>query len=1334
MRLSTLFLLFGVLLGLSLRVEAQSGEQTVHTVLTWKGYAPLTLSDGSVRRVPTFLGAVYQPGSVLGTYTLNLAGTVADGKIRNAVYEALPASDSRIFSNGDLPADVNVQIRTGVTRRQPVSFVVVQPLRRNSQTGQAEKLVSFDYAYTIAARTAARGTTTRTYASASVLNTGNWYKIGVPANGIYKLDKNFLKSLGLDVQNLDPRRLQVYGNATGMLPQLNSDPRPDDLVENAIYVSSGNNSTFGDNDYALFYARGPHVWTQDGSNKRFKHIEHLYTDTAYYFVRVGTNLGKRVATGATLTGASTTISTFTERQYYERDLTNLLRSGRQWLGESFENNTSQNFSFPIPDLVTTTPVQLTSSVAASSPYELDGFGRPLYTYFRVAINGTATNTVQSIQVAGSTSFPEVANTDLANFSTTLSGSPTEVRVTLAYDASTVGNSARAKGYLDYLEVNAQRRLRMSDKILEFRSFDNISANARSQFVVSDAADAFVWDVTDPQVPVQQPLTTNGTTSSFIATTNVLREFVAFKGSDYPNPRAFGQVPNQNLHAVNLDGKLDLVIVCYPPFRAEAERLAQHRRDHDKLNVQVVTTSQVYNEFSSGGQDITAIRDLMKMVYDRAATGKKNFLLLFGDASFDYKADPSNDLTKFPTWWTSRQWPGQQGTATTNNLDRINQNYVPVYESRESFAPIFPRTGSQGNSYSSDDFFGFLDDDEGYWVESSSYETIDIGIGRLPVRTPPGQPSSAVLASTVVDKIIAYDSPEQYGKWRNRITFVADDGDGDFHMNASSEPFANSLPQSYNARKIYLDMYPQVVAAGGQRSPDCNQAIDEAIEQGSLIINYNGHGGPESWAEERLFSKESITRLQNNQRLSFFVTATCDFGPYDNPENTSAGEQLLTDTRSGAVALLTTARLATTTANLGLNTAFYNCVFKPLADNTMPRLGDVMAETKNKSGDPTTINRHFALLGDPTTRLAYPEQEVVVRSINGQSASTSATLKSLDKVELKGEVLRNGALNTGFTGTTQVTVYEKPSTIRTLANETGSTAQNISIQENVIYDGQASVRNGQFAVTFIVPKDINYSLGDGKISLYASDAANRVDAHGSTIVPIGGANTTAQADSLPPRIRLFMDTESFVFGGLTGPSPTLLAHLRDENGINTASSGVGHEITAVLDNDLSKLTILNDYYTAAVDSFQAGTVRYLFKDLSTGPHMLRLKAWDTHNNSSEKETEFIVASDEKLALSHVLNYPNPFSSSTTFHFDQNHSGEDLEVQVQVFTVSGKLVRTLRTTVAGSASHLSALSWDGRDEYNDQLARGVYVYRVSVRLLSSNNAGSTASKYEKLVILN
>lgn len=1316
-----------ILLGLSARVQAQAPEQTLSVTIKWEGYSTLEVAGGAKRRVPTFQGVSYSRNSVIGSYQLRLAGTVGEGRIQNAVYAAFEAADGRLFKASEVPTTVVPQLQTATELHQPVSFVTIQPLRLNAQTGQAEKLISFDYVYSFTS--AARRGNGRTYAAASVLRQGDWYKIGVAAgeetktngrSGIYKLRKSDLTALGLSA-SFDPRLLRIYGNAMGLLPQPNSTARPDDLVENAIFVSSGQNSSFGDNDYVLFYARGPHTWERDGTNQRFRHIQNIYADTAYYFVTASTiaNAGspRRVAAKATPGGTpSATITNFTERQFYEREYVNLLRSGRRWLGEVFDNGTQQNFTFSVPDLEPNSQLQVTSVVAAkSAPQTL--------TFFQVKYGEQVLSNAQTVSGSYDPTYLDAANDNSATYTTTLGASPgADIRINLAYNASSAPTS---KGYLDYLEINALRKLQLSGNFLDFRSFSNIRAGALSEFRLSNAAGVTVWEVTNPRRPVAQSLNLSGSTGSFVAVTDSLREFVAFTGTDFPAPRSFGKVPNQDLHArLNLDGKLDLVIICYPPFKEAAESLAAHRRSHDNLNVAVVTTTEVYNEFGSGGQDVTAIRDMMKMVYDRTEPGKRNFLLLFGDASFDYKSDPTNAKDKLPTWWSSRS-----PFSNSTKADEINQNYVPIYESRESFVQIFAYGKPTGNSYSSDDYFGLLDDDEGEWNEVyGTFETLDIGIGRLPVRATANDPRSAAMAWDVVNKLKAYDSKNAYGKWRNRITFVADDGDNNEHVMTSTEPFANALlttSPSYNVHKVYLDMYPQA----SQRSPRANVAIEEAIDQGSLIINYNGHGGPLAWAEEQILTKATVPRLQNADRLSFFLTATCDFSTYDNPEFDSAGEDFLTHPTTGAIGLLTTARLALLGENVKINQAFYTHLFDQVGGQ-LPRLGDIVAKTKNDS-DAGTVNRNFALLGDPTSRLAYPQQEVVMTTINGKpvGAGQTDTLKSLSKVELRGEVRNNGAINRNFTGTAQITIFEKPSVIRTLGNE--SAALDITVQENIVYAGQASVRNGEFNVSFIVPKDINYSLGLGKISLYAFDPGSMTDANGSAPVPVGGAQELVARDSLAPRIRLFMDTESFVFGGLTKPNTTLLAQLRDENGINTASSGVGHEITSTLDNDPSTLKVLNDFYTAEVDSFQVGRVTYPFKDLATGPHVLRLKAWDTYNNSAEKEIEFIVASNEKLALNHVLNYPNPFSSTTTFHFDHNRSGEDLDVQVQIFTVSGKLVRTLRTTALGSGSHLALLSWDGRDEYSDQLARGVYVYRVSVRAASDN---AVASKYEKLVILN
>ncbi|RPD47222.1 type IX secretion system sortase PorU [Hymenobacter sediminis] len=1300
--------LLGIQLGVSPLVRAQSAEQVVRAHIAWAGTVPVVVR-GQQRQVPSFRGASFRANEQVGTFQITLPGAVREGRLQEVIYEPVPTAEARQLDLAALPPTPALQLTQGLERRRPVTLLAVQPLRRNPQTGQVEKLVSFAYAYTTAALRPS--TTPRSYAKASVLSQGDWYKIGVPGSGIYKLDRKMLADLGLDVQRLDPARLRLYGNAMGTLPQANQAFRPDDLAENPIRFVGDANATFDDNEYFLFYARGPHTWTRAGSAARFQHHLNPYTDTAYYFLTVGSSAGRRVAAAPVVTGASSArITAFTERQFYEVELINLAKSGRTWLGETFTATDQKTFSFPVADLVPGTTVQVTSAVAAASVSP---------SVFQTSVNGqsAASLVVPGYNCSsGSWCYPEIANGSLGTLNYTVPAtSPAEIKIDLTY---TGNNDPSAKGYLDYLELNARRQLRLTGSQLEFRSLENIGPNAISQFELSAPANTTIWDVTNPRHPAEVTAA-NGV---FLARTDTLREFVAFNGTAFPTPRSFGKVANQNLHALNLDGKLDLVIVTHPAFLKEAKELAAHRTTHDGFTVQVVTTSQVYNEFGSGGQDVTAIRDFMKMVYDRAPTGKRQYLLLFGDASYDYKADPTNATAQLPDWWKNR---------LPTNADKINQNFVPVYESVESFDLIMgARPGGQGITYSSDDYYGLLDDTEGAWLPNFSNELVDIGIGRLPVRT-------AEQAATVVKKLIAYDSPVSFGKWRNRLSFVTDDGDRNL-FTAYTEQLTgplDTLPttRSYNVYKHYLDMYPQSIVAAGQRSPAAERAIDEAFEQGSLLINYIGHGGPKGWADEQILTNASVLRLQNANRLAFLFTGTCDFSTYDNPEFTSAGEQSLTDTPNGAIGLFTTTRVVYADRNQSMAIEFFRDLFTPLPDGTMPRIGDICQATKNAavSGD---NNRNYALLGDPSMRLAYPQQEAVITQINGKPAQSAQpdTLKALKQVEIKGEVRQAGQRNARFTGTAQVQVFEKKSIVTTLGNESGDTPTPIAIRENVLYDGPATVTNGEFKVQFIVPKDINYQVGLGKISVYAADLTARADAHGQLLTPVGDASQVAFRDTIPPRIRLSMDNENgFVFGGMTGTTTTLIGNLRDESGINTAGTGIGHNLTATLDGDPAQVINLNKFYTAKVDSFQAGQVKYQFEGLTPGPHELRVKAWDTWNNSSEQTIEFIAAPTQKLALQHVLNYPNPFATSTTFHFDHNRQGEELDVQIQIFTVSGKLVRTLQAPILSSSPHVGSITWDGRDEYQDQLARGVYIYRVNVR---SNRDKSTASKFEKLVLLN
>ena len=1321
MRFSTALLLW-VLIGLGGSAQAQESAKQVS--LNWTGKELIFPKDGLGRQVPTFKEAAFEAGQWYPAASLFLPGYVTAVTLTNTQYGSFAAAELATFKAAPEPPS-QIKLRHGVENRQPLTQATIPAVRRNSQTGQLEKLLSFSYTYQTSTPPQAR--TNRTYASNSALRSGSWYKIGVAntdlgTGNVFKLDKGFLRTLGLDVQTMDPRKLQLFGYGLGMLPQPNSVDRPDDLAENAIYFADNgsNNTSFDDDEYFLFYSRGPHTWSYQ--NSRFSHSLNIYTDTTYYFLTVGSTNGRRIAPQPAVGGTPTaTITEYTDHFFYERDLVNLLKSGRQWLGEGFATRgASKEFTLGgISNLVPGAPLEVTSSVASSS---LPGPSRTP-TSFAITLNGSSLGTQSVVAIScdpatNSFCYPEVANSSVTLFSTPAPAA-SDLRFGYTYSGSPADGSAA--GYLDYIEVQARRRLQLDSRPMEFRSLENLAPGAISAFQVQNApSNLMVWDVTNPRAA--QSIT--HTSGRFLAQTSSLREYVAFTpGSSFGTPRSFKSVANQNLHNLATTTGIDLIIVAPPVFAAQAQRLADYRRQHDQLKSVVVTPQQIYNEFSSGGQDVTAIRDFVKMIYERP-TGRTGrlFVLLFGDASFDYKADRSNDPALLPSWWSNRQI-----------TDAQNQNFVPTYESYSSFNKVGGRP-----SYCSDDYYGFLDDNEGTWDEDSQTDVdlMDAAIGRLPIRFPVNQPGSAAEADNMVNKLLSYEAATAQGKWRNRLTFVADDGDDNIHLgNADTTAKVLALTQpGFQVGKVYLDMYPQISSAGGQVSPEANKALDTSIEQGSLLVSYAGHGGPKGWMQEGILTNASVMRLQNTNRLTFMFTGTCDFAWYDDPTFNSAGEEIITDTRAGSIGLLTTTRLVYASNNQLLANRFFEGLFRRnTSTGAWPRLGDAVVHGKNNDGI-DVANRNFTLLGDPSMRLAMPHYIVRSTRISDAQDPNYApidTLRALQRVRLEGEVVDpvTNALQRNFNGKVQVTVYEKPTVVRTLGNE--SDPEDVTVQKDVVYDGKATVKDGTFRVDFVVPKDINYSYGFGKINFYAADSTNGVDGQGSNVrITIGGASTTVLNDTIPPTIQLAMDTEQFVFGGLTKPDTKLLAQLSDDNGINTAGTGIGHELTATLDNDASKVTILNEYYTADVDKYTSGRVSYLFKSLSIGPHVLRVKAWDTFNNSAEKEIEFIAARDEKLALDHILNYPNPFAGHTTFHFDHNRNGEELDVQVQIFTVSGKLVRTLTANVLQSPSHVGSITWNGRDEYNDQLARGVYVYRLSVRTPD----GSRASKFEKLVLLN
>jgi hypothetical protein len=646
---------------------------------------------------------------------------------------------------------------------------------------------------------------------------------------------------------------------------------------------------------------------------------------------------------------------------------------------------------------------------------------------------------------------------------------------------------------------------------------------------------------------------------------------------------------------------------------------------------------------------------------------------------------------------------------------------------------------------SDDFFGWLDPEEG---EDWTSGLVDIGVGRFPVK-------NASEATAAVSKVEAYysknynfsindeasscDVTSAYplGDWRNWVCFIADDEDYQTHL-GDAESLSNKVKTKhpeYNVDKIYSDAFLQYVTPGGERYPDVNSEIDHRFRRGALVMNYTGHGGEIGLGHERFIEISQIQSYKNKNNLPLMVTATCEFARFDDPDRTSAGELCFLNPDGAAIALLTTVRLAFSNTNLILNTNLYEYIFDTLPNGKMPALGDVVKLTKVKSGI-SFYYLNFHLLGDPALRLAYPQQKVFTSSINGNTVTTSSTdtMKALAKVTIKGYVGdKSGNKLTSFNGILYPTVFDKQQKITCLGNDPSSITSGgpfqFMLQKNIIYKGKVQVTNGDFTFSFIVPKDISYSFDKGKLSYYAHNGV--VDAHGySTNFYIGGSATNVTPDNAGPAIGLYMNDKKFVSGGTTNEKPNLYAEVVDSSGINTVGTGIGHDITAVLDENSSKPVILNDYYEANLNSYQSGKIKYPFNELSEGNHRLSLKVWDVQNNSSIAYTDFVVAKSAEMALTHVLNYPNPFTTRTKFFFENNQCCNTLKVNIQIFTISGKVVKTISQSIRTEGFRSDGIDWDGKDDFGDKLAKGVYIYKLSI----SDAENKKAEKTEKLVILN
>ncbi|MDX1906927.1 MAG: type IX secretion system sortase PorU [Bacteroidia bacterium] len=1115
-------------------------------------------------------------------------------------------------------------------------------------------------------------------ASNSVLKEGTWYKIGVTQSGICKIDAGFLSSMGLNPASIDPRTIRIYGNGGAMLPQANIIPRLDDLQENPIYVEGEGDGAFGSSDYLLFYAEGPHVWAFDTTAGRYVHRYHLYSDTSFYYLTVGTTPGLRIQDAPAAGTITAAVSGTRNFAFRETEIENVIDSGRYWLGDRFDQTTQRNYTFYVPDAQADGQIRVSLRVASRSD---------VITAFQLQAGSTVAGSVSisTVSVGNKESRYYEAREATFVLSPTLVSPDDSLRLTLVYDRA---GSSRSEGWLDWIELEYDQRLDTRNNVSWYASLDrDIPAGEVAGFSVQGGSNLYrIWDITDPVQAQQIPYTLTGTQMDFSVVTRQQTRLVAFKAASMV-PVSGRRIDNQNLHGLPI---VDYLIISPQAFVSEAERLADFHRSHYGRSVAVVTPQQIFNEFSSGKQDPTAIRDFIRMFYLRSDGLAPGYVLMFGDGTYIYKNLSIN----------------------TN----ASTNYLLTYQSRDSWDPT--------DSYVSDDFFVLLEEKEGFWGEASGidgdtkYEvnTLDAAIGRLPVE-------DLSQAKQIVDKIIFYaENPDGagFGQWRNRITLVADhkEGEGNTHVRQANG-YTNLIEAAnpcVQIEKIYMDSYPRVITAAGDEFPAGREALLTAMDEGALIMNYTGHGGENAWSNSYIFENSDIPNLKNKGRYPALVTATCEYGRYDDPVKRSGAELMTMEAEAGAIALFTTVRLVYSSPNETLNQNFYRNAFSfDTLRGRMIAMGDIMRLTKNATfvrGNLTNINsRNFTLLGDPGLILNYPQKRAVITSINGNpvSAGIPDTLRSLGQVTITGEIQDEfGQPMQDFGGDMDITVYDKPSLFKTILSN-----YSYYWQKNRIFNGTASVNQGAFSFDFVVPIDISYEEGKGKITVYFYN--QETDGIGCQAgVYIGGTDPNAVSDTQGPDVRLFINDTTWVSGGITSPNPYLYALVQDPSGINTIGAGIGHEITAVLDGNEANTITLNNFYSATQNSYQQGSVRYPLRDLAEGRHTLRIRVWDVANNASEDETEFWVADDARMALDQVLSYPNPSPAGTDtwFRISHNQDGKELEIGIEILAADGRVVKTLSERfTAGGNNHL--MSWDGLSENGRPISPGLYIYRVVLR---------------------
>lgn len=1260
--LSILFLLWGI----SIFTYAGSTTKTSCSI-RWAG---ISSSSISAQKILTFDESALLDESFLPYFTkevdLSNNGTIDSLSIQNVVYADFSEAEKQIIAPNlsSIPEKISPSLRYTIDRKEKKAVISFLPII--IQNGVAKKVLSFDIVYQTNANPSLRlantsGLSLHSYAAHSVLASGSWIKISVPSSGIYKITYEDLISWGIS----DPANAHIYGYGGAMLPENFKLSKTDDLPELSVYMEKGSDGVFNAGDYILFYAQGPVSWKYNSTRQKFNRTVNPYSFYGYYFITSDVGTEKTISTKTVLTDTpNNTVDYFLDRQLHENETTNIASSGKEWYGETYNSSTaSYSTTFSVPNIYSgkTATVQVDAAGKAGSA-----------TTMTVSADGQSLGSFSFAKITDGSYNLATADSGTYKFTTT---STSSITVKTVYNNPSVGTA-----WLNYIILNIYRSLNMSGSDMFFRNPDVVGSGNFAQYNVTGASGLTFWNITDPTNAQAMPASYTNGIYSFVDSASTLQEYVAVDPSgDFSTPTLVGKVSNQDLHSVS---QADFVIISAPEYLSQAQALANKHIQQDGLSVLIVTPTQVYNEFSSGTPDATAYRWLMKMLYDRATSTSDapKYLLLFGDGTYD-----------------------NRGISSAN----ASVNKILTYQSAISLNEV--------SSYTTDDYFGLLDDSEGTSIQ---YNSMDIGVGRFPV-------STATEATNMVNKTITYMENSSKGSWKNRLGYIADDADtsDDKPFTYQTDSLAKYIEknfQSYQPQRFLLDAYTETSTATGQSYPLAKEKLFNLINSGALLINYLGHGSTEGLASEGIITRNDVSSIRNKVWPLFFA-GTCNFADFDKALS-SSGEDLVLNSEGGAIGLFSAARTAILENNYTLNKYFNNNILK--IENGSPlAIGEVARRAKNS--DNTGTNKLcYVLLADPALKLPLPLNKVVTDTII--TNINSDTVKALTTVTVKGEIQdANGSLLSSFNGIVHLTIYDKKVTTTTLGNDAGS-QYTYTERPSTLYTGRFKVENGLFTATLVIPKDINYSYGTGRINYYAADTVNDLEANGyNENFIIGGTNSNFEFEDNGPVINMYLNSSNFKSGNTVDATSVLYAQLSDDSGINTGNSLIGHDLLLTFDGDST--VVVTDYYESSLDDYKSGSLTYQLPTLSNGSYTLSLRAWDVLDNSSTSTISFNVDNSKSPDIYDLYAYPNPASSYVKFVLKHDQPESNLTVKVEVFDVAGQVLwRKSTTTYAESST--TEITWD-LNTNNGKINPGIYIYRISV---TSEEDGVLASESNKLIV--